>query len=99
MAKIKLTNIELSTILSAADAKELDFASYRTCYAGLAYNLDANGPYGLENLAEEKRARDISDAIINGNLSHISKGYILPSARHPRTAGDALRACQRAGLV
>lgn len=101
---LKLTDEELSRILSHAETGALDFADPSMCYAGAAWG----GNYYVCDAPDKDyyRCKAISDAVQAAN--HCRRPLVggrpftagmLPTAFTPRGASDALRAVRKAGLV
>lgn len=99
----KLTDEELSRILSAADGNEIVFASSLQCYAGQAY---ASPYWALPHKSPEyNRWWRISNAVQHARSNRdLTQPLCCASglksfAYRPRNAGDALRALRNADLV
>lgn len=99
--KTKLTDEELSRILSAADCGQILYASSSQCYAGQAY---ASPYWALPWKSREyRRWWKISNAVLhargNRDLSEPVYRGMKSFVMRPHNAGDALRALRNADLV
>lgn len=100
----KLTDAQLSQILSAAEAGEIDFNDVTRCYAGTAFN---GRPATLFDTADKpERWWEVSDAVQRApkNTRRSGKGpysyrILRPWAAKPVSSTEALRALRNAGLV